>query len=82
MRRCRMLAFVVVGFLVAPSLWAQTTTGAIRGVVTDESGVTTRSARLLGIFIRLRNRGELSFGRIFADHCVCSTTPTTSAIDR
>src|SRR5580765_6256356 len=37
-QRCRMLAFVVAGLLVAPSLWAQTTTGAIRGVVTDDSG--------------------------------------------
>ena len=38
MRRYRMLAFVVAGFLVAPSVWAQTTTGVIRGVVTDDSG--------------------------------------------
>ena len=38
MRRCLMLAFLVAGFLVAPSVWAQTTTGAIRGVVTDDSG--------------------------------------------
>src|SRR3954447_5823558 len=38
MRRCRMLVFVVAAFLVAPSLWAQTTTGTIRGVVTDDSG--------------------------------------------
>ena len=38
MRRCRMLAFVLAGFLVAPSVWAQTTTGVIRGVITDDSG--------------------------------------------
>ena len=38
MRRCRMLAFVLAGFLLAPSVWAQTTTGVIRGVVTDDSG--------------------------------------------
>jgi hypothetical protein len=38
MRRCPMLAFVVAGFLVAPSLCAQTTTGVIRGVVSDDSG--------------------------------------------
>ena len=49
MRRCRMLALVVVGLLVAPSLWAQTTTGAIRGVVTDESG-----AVLPGVTVTLK----------------------------
>ncbi len=38
MRRYRMLAFVVAGFFVAPSVWAQTTTGFIRGVITDVSG--------------------------------------------
>jgi hypothetical protein len=38
MRRCLMLAFAVLAFAVAPSVWAQTTTGVIRGVVTDDSG--------------------------------------------
>jgi hypothetical protein len=38
MRRCPMLALMVVGFLVASSASAQTTTGSIRGVVTDDSG--------------------------------------------
>ena len=38
MRRCVILAFVLATFFVAPSVWAQTTTGVIRGVVTDESG--------------------------------------------
>ena len=49
MRRCLMLAFAVVAFAVAPSTWAQTTTGVIRGVVTDESG-----AVLPGVTVTLK----------------------------
>jgi hypothetical protein len=49
MRRCLMLAFAVLAFSVAPSAWAQTTTGVIRGVVTDESG-----AVLPGVTVTLK----------------------------
>ena len=49
MRRCLMLAFAVLALSVAPSVWAQTTTGVIRGVVTDESG-----AVLPGVTVTLK----------------------------
>src|SRR4051812_50012496 len=38
MRCCRMLGFVIAVFLLATPGWTQTTTGAIHGVVTDDSG--------------------------------------------
>jgi len=49
MRRCLMLALTVLALLVAPSVGAQTTTGVIRGVVTDESG-----AVLPGVTVTLK----------------------------
>ena len=49
MRRCLILACAVAALLIAPLVWAQTTTGAIRGIVTDESG-----AVLPGVTVTLK----------------------------
>ena len=52
MRRRMAWVLVIVGLLAGPDLgWAQTTTGVIRGVVTDESG-----AVLPGVTLTLRGR--------------------------
>ena len=53
MRRCLLLICTAVVFLAsASSAWAQTTTGDIRGVITDQSG-----AVLPGVTVTVRGRG-------------------------